>query len=165
MKKWLRIAGLGLAMTASAGVHAADKIAIVNVGSIFQQLPASDAMNKQLESEFKDRLTELQGMERDLQGQMQKLQRDSATMKGSERSKLEKEVMAKRDQFTTKAQAFEQDKRRRTLEERGKILSRIQDAVKTVAGKSGYDLVLDSNAIAFSNPAKDITSDVLKQVK
>lgn len=62
MKKWLCAASLGLALAASASVQAADKIAIVNVSSIFQQLPAREAVAKQLENEFKGRATELQGM-------------------------------------------------------------------------------------------------------
>ncbi|KAA8996209.1 molecular chaperone Skp [Affinibrenneria salicis] len=165
MKKWLCAAGLGLALAASAGVQAADKIAVVNVASIFQQLPQRDTVAKQLENEFKGRASELQSQERDLQTKMQRLQRDGSTMKASERSKLEKDVMAQREQFSNKAQAFEQDNRRRQMEERNKILSRIQDAVKSVASKEGYDVVIDANAVAYAANAKDITADVLKQVK
>ncbi|MDX5628007.1 MULTISPECIES: molecular chaperone Skp [unclassified Brenneria] len=165
MKKWLCAAGLGLALAASAGVQAADKIAVVNVSSIFQQLPQRDTVARQLENEFKGRASELQSMEKDLQTKMQKLQRDGSTMKASERSKMEKDIMAQRDQFSAKAQAFDQDNRRRQMEERNKILSRIQDAVKSVASKEGYDVVIDANAVAYSANAKDITADVLKQVK
>ncbi|MBN3051772.1 molecular chaperone Skp [Pectobacterium brasiliense] len=165
MKKWLCAAGLGLALAASASVQAADKIAVVNVSSIFQQLPQRETVGKQLENEFKGRASELQSMENDLQSKMQKLQRDGSTMKASDRSKMEKDVMAQREQFSTKAQAFDQDNRRRQMEERNKILSRIQDAVKAVATKEGYDVVIDANAVAYVANAKDITADVLKQVK
>jgi len=165
VKKWLYAAGLGLVMASSASVMAADKIAVVNVGQIFQQMPAREAVAKQLESEFKGRATQLQSQEAALQTQMQKLQRDGSTMKASDRAKLEKSVMAQREDFSAKAQAFEQDNRRRQGEERNKILGRIQDAVKTVASKEGYDVVIDSNAVAYAADAKDITADVLKQVK
>ena len=165
MKKWLYAAGLGLVMASSASVQAADKIAIVNVASIFQQMPARDAVAKQLENEFKSRATDLQSQERSLQTKMQRLQRDGSTMKASDRAKLEKDVMAQREAFSSKAQQFEQDNRRRQAEERNKILSRIQDAVKSVASKEGYDVVIDANAIAYANNDKDITADVLKQVK
>ncbi|MEF9676194.1 molecular chaperone Skp [Pectobacterium aroidearum] len=165
MKKWLCAAGLGLALAASASVQAADKIAVVNVSSIFQQLPQRETVGKQLENEFKGRASELQSMENDLQTKMQKLQRDGSTMKASDRSKMEKDVMAQREHFSTKAQAFDQDNRRRQMEERNKILSRIQDAVKAVATKEGYDVVIDANAVAYVANAKDITADVLKQVK
>lgn len=71
LKKWLYAAGLGMALAVSANVQAADKIAIVNVSSIFQQLPQRATVAKQLENEFKSRATELQGQERDLQSKMQ----------------------------------------------------------------------------------------------
>ncbi|MGL9773949.1 MAG: molecular chaperone Skp [Sodalis sp. (in: enterobacteria)] len=168
MKKWLYAAGLGLALATSTVAQAADKIAVVNVSSIFQQSPQRAVVAKQLENEFKGRATELQSMERDLQTKvqrLQRLQRDGSTMKASERSSLEKSVMAQRETFSTKAQAFEQDNRRRQTEERNKILSRIQDAVKSVATKEGYDVVIDANAVAYATNVKDITADVLKQVK
>lgn len=63
MKKWLCAAGLSLAITALASDQAADKIAVVNVHSIFQQLPAHETRAKQLENEFKGCAGELQNME------------------------------------------------------------------------------------------------------
>ncbi|MFB6422118.1 MAG: molecular chaperone Skp [Candidatus Malihini olakiniferum] len=166
MKKWLCSAGLGLVLaTSSANVQAADKIAVVNVASIFQQLPQRETVAKQLENEFKGRASELQKMEGDLQTKMQKLRHDSSSMKESDRSKIEKDLIMQREKFSNKAQAFEKDNRRREMEERNKILSYIQDAIKNVVSKDRYDIVIDANAVAYIGNAKDITADVLKQVK
>ena len=150
MKKWLLAAGLGLALATSA--QAADKIAIVNMGSLFQQVAQKTGVSNTLENEFKGRASELQRMETDLQAKMKKLQSMKA---GSDRTKLEKDVMA-----------FEQDRARRSNEERGKLVTRIQTAVKSVANSQDIDLVVDANAVAYnSSDVKDITADVLKQVK
>ncbi|XPE46409.1 OmpH family outer membrane protein [Shigella flexneri] len=130
MKKWLFAAGLGLAMATSA--QAADKIAIVNMGSLFQQVAQKTGVSETLENEFKGRASELQRMEGDLQSKMQRLQRDGSTMKASERSKLEK-MSCLSARPSQKAQAFEQDRQRRSNEERGKLVTRIQSAVKAVA--------------------------------
>ncbi len=46
--------------------------------------------------------------------------------------------MAQRQTFAQKAQAFEQDRARRSNEERGKLVTRIQTAVKSVANSQGY---------------------------
>lgn len=166
MKKWLFAAGLSLAMAASASVQAADSIAVVNMGNLFQQVAQNTGVTKTLENEFKGRAAELQGMENDLQAKMQRLQRDGSTMKAAERSKMEKDVMAQRQTFSTKAQAFEQDRQRRSGEERGKLVTRIQSAVKKVADDKGYDVVLDTSTVAYtSSRVKDITADVIKQVK
>jgi len=166
VKKWLFAAGLGLAMAASASVQAAESIAVVNMGNLFQQVAKNTGVTKTLENEFKGRASELQGMENSLQSKMQRLQRDGSTMKASDRSKLEKDVMAQRQAFSTKAQAFEQDRQRRSAEERGKLVTRIQGAVKKVADDKGYDVVLDTSTVAYAgSDVKDITADVLKQVK
>ena len=164
MKKWLLAAGLGLAMVTSA--QAADKIAIVYMGSLFQQVAQKTGVSATLENEFKGRAGELQRQETDLQGKMQRLQRDGSTMKASDRSKLEKDIMSQRQAFSQKAQSFEQDRARRSNEERGKLVSRIQAAVKSVASSQSIDLVVAANAVAYnSSDVKDITADVLKQVK
>ena len=154
MKKWLLAAGLGLAMVTSA--QAADKIALVNMNSLFQQVAQKTGVSNTLENEFKGRASELQRMEGDLQ-----------SMKpGADRTKLEKDVMAQRQTFSQKAQAFEQDRARRSNEERGKLVTRIQTAVQSVAKDQSIDLVVDANAVAYnSSDVKDITADVLKQVK
>jgi Outer membrane protein len=161
VKKWLVAAGLGLAMAASA--QAADKIAIVNMGNLFQQVAQKTGVSSTLENEFKGRASELQRMEGDLQSKMQRLQSMKA---GADRTKLEKDITSQRQTFAQKAQAFEQDRQRRTNEERGKLVTRIQTAVKSVASSQSIDLVVDANAVAFnSSDVKDITADVLKQVK
>ncbi|UVK77112.1 MAG: periplasmic chaperone Skp [Sodalis sp. Fle] len=165
MKKWLYAAVLSLVQPSTTSALAADKIAVVNVSNIFEQSPQTAIVAKQLENEFKDRATELQSIKRDLQTKMQRLQLAGPSMKDNERSALEKLVMTQREDFSNKAQAFEQDNHRRQTEERNKILSRIQDAVRNIASKEGYDVVIDANAVAYASNAKDITDDVVKQVK
>lgn len=51
VKKWLLAAGLGLAMATSA--QAADKIAIVNMGSLFQQVAQKTGVSNTLETSSK----------------------------------------------------------------------------------------------------------------
>ncbi len=51
MKKWLLAAGLGLAMVTSA--QAADKIALVNMNSLFQQVAQKTGVSNTLETSSK----------------------------------------------------------------------------------------------------------------
>ncbi|UDG80661.1 Chaperone protein Skp [Candidatus Hartigia pinicola] len=164
MKKILCKACATLALSLSAGVYA-DKIAVVNIAEIFQNMPAREMVTKQIESEFKGRATELQNLEKKLQLCVEKLRRNSTTMKQSEREKLEKELLTKRDQFAEKAQKFEEDNHRRQTEERNKILKPIQDSIKSIANKESYDVVIDANAVAYAKNSIDITKQVQKQVK
>lgn len=156
---------LSLALTVTTGVKAADKIAVANMSSIFQQLPQRAIVAKQLEKEFKNHSTALQNQEMNLQTKMQKLQRDGSTMRASDRSRMEKDIMTQREAFSRKARIFEQVQSHRQMEERNKLLTLIQHAVKKVAESEGYNVVIDTNALAYVSNVKDITAEILKQVK
>lgn len=162
MKKWLCAAGLGLALAASASVQAADKIAVVNVASSCRSVKPLPSSWK---TSLKAVLPNCRKWKAICKPKCKNCSVMDLTMKASDLSKAENDLMAQREQFSNKAQAFEQDNRRRQMEERNKILSRIQDAIKSVASKEGYDIVIDANAVAYVGNAKDITADVLKQVK
>ncbi|MDR0806146.1 MAG: OmpH family outer membrane protein [Enterobacteriaceae bacterium] len=161
MKKWLCAAGLGLAMVASAGVQAADKVAVVDVMSILQKMPEREAVAKQLDTEFKSRATALQQEEKSVQDKVKKLQSGGASIKAADRTKLEGEIKA----FQQKAAAFTQDSRRRESEEMNKLVAKIQSAVKTVAEKEGYAVVVKADAAFYASADSDITAKVLSQVK
>nr|WP_260080722.1 OmpH family outer membrane protein [Candidatus Baumannia cicadellinicola] len=143
---------------------ATDRIAVVNILSILQQSPQFALVAQQLEKEFQNSINELKLIEEDLQNQIQRLQRDGSIMKESERSELEKSVIQQRDTLSNKVKNFEKNQNFRQREERSKILSSIKDIVKNIASKEGYDVVIDTNAVAYASNTKDITADVLKQV-
>ncbi|HEK2898564.1 OmpH family outer membrane protein [Proteus terrae] len=165
MKKLLCAAALGMALTMSAGVQAADKVGVVNIGQVLQQIPNRDAVEKQLENEFKSRDTELQNLGKALQTAVEKYQKDAPTMNATQRANTEKDLVAKREAYAQKAQSFEQDFSRRQAEERNKIMKRVLDAVDAVAKKEGYDVILDANTVPYFADGKDITAQVQKQVK
>lgn len=147
-------------------VYANDKIAIVNIYSVFQQLPQRAKIIEQLENEFKSRVAELQSMEYDLQTNIQKLQKEHSELEDKERIMLEKSVMIQRETFNNKAQEFEQENQRRQNEERNKLLENIQKVIHEIAMKNNYNLVIDSSVIAYAKEEyKDITLDVLKKLK
>lgn len=142
-----------------------NKIAIVDISSIFQELVKTTETVKQLENTLKNRAIDLQKEENDLQNKINDLQRDASTMKVSERIKIEKKLLKQRAEFASKAQIFEQDNRRLHIAEHNKILKKIHNIIQNIAVNKGYNMVIDTNAIAFSTQIKDITSDVLKQVQ
>ncbi|MFS1537630.1 MAG: OmpH family outer membrane protein [Candidatus Phlomobacter fragariae] len=163
MKKLLYAAGLGLILSIAASAYA-EKVAVINVGEVFQDIAISKAVSKQLEKEFKGRANELQNMEKDLQARAEKLQK--SVPKPNEKGLQAFEV--KRTDFLKKAQQFEQDNQRRQQEERNKILQTIKTATKGVAEKERYDVVVDVNAVLYakdSSNLKNITDLVIKKVK
>lgn len=162
MKKWLYAAGLGLAMVAAS---AQANIAVVNINEVFQAMPEKEAVTKQLEKEFAPRITELQSMEKALKSDIEKLQANAAKMKKDDLKGVEQAINVKQMDFAKKAEAFEQENRQRQMEERNKMLAKIQKAVTEVAKQDKYTVVIDVNTIAYAEPSVNITAKVIEQVK
>lgn len=165
MKNWIYILGLMIWIIQIHSASAANKIAIVNVANIFQQSSQRTETIKQLEYEFKDRATELEMMEHDLQLKMQTLQKDGLTMTDDARAELEKSLITQRELFSNKAKLFQQENHARQTEERDKILDIIYNAVKNIAKKENYDIVIDANAVVYSSSKiKDISDSVINRI-
>ncbi|MDT9587563.1 MAG: OmpH family outer membrane protein [Candidatus Arsenophonus melophagi] len=141
----------------------AEKIAVISIGEIFQEIATKKAVFKQLEEEFQGRAHELQSMEKDLQSRTEILQKNLDKPN-------EKDLKAFEDQrtaFLKKAHQFEQDNQRRQQEERNKILRIIKTATKAVAEKEHYDVVVDESAVLYSEShsnLNNITDLVIKKV-
>ena len=54
--------------------------------------------------------------------------------------------------------------RRRQAEERNKIFALIQQAITAVAAEEKVDIILDSKAVTFVKPEKDLTDKVVEKV-
>ena len=99
------------------------------MNSLFQQVaPENWRFQHAGKTSSKAALSELQRMEGDPQSKMQRLQ---SAKPGAERSNWKDD--GQRQTFSQKAQVFEQDRARRSNEERGKLVTRIQNAAQSVA--------------------------------
>ncbi|OQM33992.1 OmpH family outer membrane protein [bacterium endosymbiont of Pedicinus badii] len=145
--------------------QAIEKIAVVNLSKVFQNSSQRMIVIKELEKEFRDRALELQNIEKDLKNKIDRLKKEKNKLSISESKALEKSIFLQKEQFANKAQLFERDNRRRQNEEKDKIIEQINKIIKSIAKKDGYDVVLDSECVIYLNNTKDITEEVLKQVK
>ncbi|MGP1958324.1 MAG: OmpH family outer membrane protein [Arsenophonus sp.] len=167
MKKFFFTIGLYLILHLPTNIYA-EKVAIINVSDVFHNIVTNKAIFKQLEKEFKERADELQNMEKDLQIQSEKLQKNVFNKPIHPNEKDLKVFESKRAYFLKKAQQFEQDNQYRQQEERNKILQTIKTVTKSIAEKECYDLVIDMNSIFYvkdESKLKNITDFVIKKVK
>ena len=62
----------------------AEKIAVVDMQAVFEQLPQREQVSKTLKSEFGDRVASVQKLQEELRGMLEKQQRDGALMSASQ---------------------------------------------------------------------------------
>ncbi len=161
----LTLAAATMAITAiSAPVYAQQKVGVINAQAIFQALPQAATIQTTLAAEFKDRMEEVNRLEKDLQYYLEKQRRDTATMSQDEVTELENKLISLRDEYTSKAQPLQQDMQRRRNEERNKLLALIQQGVDKVAAAEEYDVVLNAGAVVYIDQAFDLSAKVVDEV-
>lgn len=140
------------------------KIAVIDMRTIMSNAPQAKAAMEKLKKEFKAREEQIVAADKSLKEKAEKLQRNSAVMSESEKAKLEKEVVASQRDFQRLQAEFREDASVRQQEEMKKIVDKINIAVKDIAAKDKYDLILHSEVAPFVAKQLDITDKVMKAI-
>ncbi|KVX00317.1 OmpH family outer membrane protein [Shewanella frigidimarina] len=151
-----------LALFATPMLAQAEKIAVVDMGEVFEQLPQREQISKSLKAEFGDRVAEVQKMQEEMRSLVEKQQRDGALMSDAQKTELVRKMESLKSEFQLKGKALDEDMRRRQGEEQNKLLVQVQKAINTIAGKEKYDMVLQRGAVIFVKPEADISSKVVE---
>lgn len=167
MKKTFKTLAFTLAATTSlmaASAQAADKIGIVNVQAVVQQLPQMAQIQETIREEFKEEMDAIKKIEKDIAYYGEKYQRDKSLMTPEQIKELEKQITDLQKDYATKGKTLENNLRRRQGEEQNKILALVKQAIDNVAEAGKFDIVLQQNAVAYQKDIEDISSKVVEQV-
>ncbi len=169
VKKFIKVAGLSLAVLTTSLVanaaQAAEKIGYVNTAKVFQTLPQREAIAKKLQSEFKDQKAQLDSLQKKIQTKMDKVRRDGQLLSEDDMRKLQIEIGSLQAEYKVQGQSLERDAQQREAAEKQKLFVTIQDAIKEVSEKQGYDMIIDAQALQYAKPDSDITDAVIKELK
>ncbi|MCF1456514.1 MAG: OmpH family outer membrane protein [Shewanella sp.] len=140
----------------------AEKIAVVDMAAVFEQLPQREQISKQLESEFGDRMASVKKLQEELRTMAEKNQRDAALMSEAQKIELQRNMASKKSELQLKGKALDEDLRRRQGEEQNKLLAQVQKVISSVAKKGKYDIVLQLGATMYVKPDADISKQVVE---
>ena len=161
----LSLSAAMMSMTASSVALAADqKIGVIDMPTIFQQLPQREQVAQLLEAEFRERVDAIKKIEESMKGLVDKQKRDGALMTDQQKTDMVRQMESLRADYQLKRKALEEDNRRRQSEERNKLLIKVQQAVNEVAESESYDVILQSTAVAFINKSNDISAKIVEKV-
>ncbi len=164
MKTMMRAATLSVALLGvSVSAHAID-IATVDLGKVMSEIPQTKAIKSKLNTEFDSRIREMQRMETEGQTLASKLKKDESFMSAAEKTKSQRRLAELQAEFNVKAQALQEDQRRRYGEEQKKVIEKIKTAVDNIAKAEGYEMVLNRQAVLFTDEKYDISTQVIQQV-
>jgi len=159
LKKLLISIGCMLSLSAIADV----KIGFVEVQKILQEAPQTLEINKKLEKEFNVRSDKLKADIKVLNDKQAAFNKDSVTMKDSEKESKLKSLDQLRIDIQRKDRELKEDFNIRKNEELASLQEQINKAVTSVAKAEGFDLVV-YNGVAYASEKIDITDKILKSL-
>jgi len=142
--------------------YAADlQIGVVNVRAVASQAPQRETISAALQNEFKERGDALKGLEKEIKEMQAKGVADELTMSEQQKTELIRNIQGKASDFQLKQKAFQEDFKLRSDEEQRKLLILIKKAIDQVALQDKFDIVLQSESVAYISERVDITAKVI----
>lgn len=136
------------------------KIGFVNTERILRDSAPAKAAQTKIEAEFKKREEEIQRLGNNLRTTAQKFEKDAPVLSESERNKRQRELANIDADLQRKRRELQEDFNRRRNEEFASIIERANAAIKRIAEKDDYDMILQ-DAVTV-NPRADITDKVIQ---
>ena len=167
MLKKLVLASVLTALVSVNGAMATDaksqslSIAAVNIPFVMNEIPQAKDTTANLQKEFAPRQQEILKIEQE----GQKLEGEISKLQGQKQIDAQRKLAQLRADYQLKAQAFQEDQRKRIQEENIKLGRLVQSAIDTVAKERGLQIVLRGEAVAYATNAADISQEVIARVK
>lgn len=162
LKKMVNRALMLLILLGAPLMANAEKIGVVDMSTVFEQLPQREQISQQLKNEFGDRMAKVQKMQQDLRGMLEKQQRDAALMSEKQKTDLVRKMEGLQAELQLKGKALDEDLRRRQSEEQNKLLVQVQKVITKIAKDENYDLVLQRGAVVYAAPSADLSDKVVE---
>jgi outer membrane protein len=149
-----------LQLSPSSAQNGPVKIGFVNTERIFRDAAPAKAALSKMEADFKKRDSDLQDMAARLRTMSDQLDKDSAVLSESDRTRRQREISDLDKDFQRKRREFQEDLNQRRNEELSQILERANRVIKQIAEQENYDLIFQEAVVV--SPRVDITDKVLK---
>lgn len=155
----LSVALLAISSVATAA-EAATKIGVVDVRQILQKSPQMTALNQQLEKQFKPRQDKIAEAQKVLQADIDKLNKDGATMSPADNNQLKNKIITERADLQGMAGLFQQDLSNAQNQGMQKILAEASAVINKIGKDGDYTLIVSKDVALYAKPDLEITSQV-----
>ncbi len=165
MKRMLIVQVFLVASLAFAGIAWAEqRVGFVDGDKVVLESPQYEALQKELEAEFKRRDNELVAKQKQLKKLEDKLERDGAVMSEDERKRLERDIVSRRRQLKNTVEEFQDDFNLRRSEARQKLQRQVTEVIREVGKAERYDLIFSAGVVYYSKRV-DISDKVLERLR
>lgn len=153
------------ALIFSAGAFADMKIGVLDLNKVMMSSPQVSSLQAQLKKQFDPRGQEITKMEKSIQGDIDKYNKDSPHMKSDELKKAQDKIIAEQKSLQDLQGNFQRDLMAAQNQSMQTILQKVETVTKTVAENNKLDLIMLKVSVAYSDPKLDVTDQVIAEMK
>jgi|SRR6185312_13803527 len=162
MRKSLLLALSAVLLLVTTGAWADNlKVGVIDLQQIMQKSPQIKVINDQLTAQFKPRQEKITAAQKNLQSEMDRLEKNGPTMSAADRNKLQDQIIADKANTQGMIIAFQRDVSAAQNQSLQDFMDNLTKIVAGIAKAGNYDLVLQRNGVPYVNSNLDITSQVL----
>ena len=143
----------------------ADGVGVVDMKTVFTTSPKVKEIKTQLTKQFDPEKAKIEKMGDALQANIAKYQKNKAVMSQADLKTLQDNITKQESDFRDAQTKFQQDVFNAQNKSLDDFMNSVKAAVKVVAIKDKLDLVVPNNDVLYSKDNKDITKEVLANLK
>jgi outer membrane protein len=157
--KWLAMLMLSICLPVMAQDF---RVGVVDTDRVLRESTPAIQAEKRIEREFSARDREIKVLAKQIRDLQSMLEKEEVTMPESDRRNKDRELTNLNMNMQRIQREFTEDLNQRKQEELSGVLAIANKAIKVIAEKEKYDLILQEKV--YHNPNIDITAKVLKQM-
>ncbi|NWO09890.1 OmpH family outer membrane protein [Chromohalobacter salexigens] len=140
----------------------ANEVGVVDWRQALLNSDAAQRSMNELKNQIGDKKQRAESLSQELQQLQQKLQQDGAVMSDSERTNVQQELRAKGSEFQQLRQQIQsmQQKKEQSFMQSAK--PKLDRAIEQVVEQHDLDLVVDRDAVVYSEDGLDVTEEVTR---
>ncbi len=167
MKRVLKVFVLFASLLLTTQLFAAFTVGVVDAQQVLRSSSSINNINKQLDKQFAGRKKSILALDKSLQANIKKLQKNQSVMSAKAVSALRTAITKQAAQLRQSQAQYQQNLYVAQNKAMALFMKKLQAAVGKVAQKKKLDLVLPKNSVLYSNgnAVVDITSQVQKYIK
>lgn len=151
-------------LLAGSVAFAETKVGAVNVAKLMEDAPQAQAASNDIKQKFGSREKELLAERDSLKGLELQYAKDREIMAQADREKTESDLRDRLREYKRKSDSFTEEFNKARTEALSGLQNKIFKAIKEVAEKENYDVVLSENVLYVSD-AVNLTDKVLARLK
>jgi outer membrane protein len=141
------------------------KIGVLDLNKVLMNSPQVKSMQVNLKKQFDPRGQELLNLQKALQGDLDKYNKISSTLKGDGLKQEQQKILDEQKKLQDSRNVFQRDLITAQNQAMQTILKQVETVVNRIAANQKFDLIVTKISLAYNDPKLEITDQVIAALK